>query len=110
MEGLTEGLTRTEEGIDDDEGPEDRDDEQREGGGVDRVEGESGITTTGIVRGARLGARRFCAGAFGVIVRSRTSATCTSEGGDDWGDGVRTAFRFRETLTLWRSPGMLVRR
>jgi hypothetical protein len=42
--------------------------------------GESGIVTTGIVRGVRLGRCRFHAEALGVIVRSRT---CTSEGGDD---------------------------
>jgi len=65
------------------------------------------MVRTGIVGGVRLGRCCFRAEALGMMVRSRT---CTSEGGDDRGDGVRVALRLHETHTLLRSPGMLVRR
>ena len=72
--GGEEGLVRVKD--DDDEGPWDTEDVQGDEGEVDDVMGESGIVTTGILRGVSLGRCRFRAKALGVIVRSRI---CTSE-------------------------------
>ena len=72
--GGEEGLVRAKD--DDDEGPWDTEDVQGDEGDVDYVMGESGIVTTGILRGVRLGRCCFRAEALGVIVRSRI---CTLE-------------------------------
>ncbi|EDR05355.1 uncharacterized protein LACBIDRAFT_329773 [Laccaria bicolor S238N-H82] len=73
-EGIEEGFDGTggEEGLvrakdDDDEGPWDTEDVQRDEGDVDDVMGESGIVTTGIMRGVRLGRCRFHAEALGML-------------------------------------------